>query len=242
MPEGSARPASKLDIPRLDTSTSFAKEAYAALKRAITAMDIYDHAGELRLDERRLSQDLGVSRTPIREAMTLLEQEGFVRTRPRRGIYVVKKTKREIVEIITVMAGLESMAARLAAERASEADIAGLHALMDEFRGGPNGAGDSERLAEYSDANIAFHQAIIRMSGCALLSEMTENLFIHMRAIRKITIHQENRAARSISDHMRLIEALERRDAELAERLAREHTLGLAAHVEQHGDFLDGTP
>ena len=226
-----------LDVPRLDTSTTFRKEAYAALKRAITAMDIYDHPQEIRLDERRLSEGLGVSRTPIREAMTLLEQEGFVRTRPRRGIFVVRKTKREIVEMITVMAALESMAARLAAERAADADIAELHGLMDEFRNGNNGA----RLDEYSDANIAFHQAIIRMSGCALLAEMTENLFIHMRAIRKITIHQDNRAARSIVDHMRIIEALERRDPELAERLAREHTLGLAAHVEQHGDFLDAT-
>src|ERR1700675_4506698 len=120
MSEASPRPFEQsdrptIDVPRLDTSSSFAKEAYVALKRAITAMDIYDHAQEIRLDERRLSQDLGVSRTPIREAMTVLEQEGFVRTRPRRGIYVVKKSKREIVEIITVMAGLESMAARLAA-------------------------------------------------------------------------------------------------------------------------------
>ena len=97
----------------------------------------------------------------------------------------------------------------------------------------------AERLDEYSDANIAFHQAIIRISGCTLLAEMTENLFIHMRAIRKMTIHQDNRAARSIVDHMRIIEALERRDPDAAERLAREHTLGLAAHVEQHGDFLD---
>src|SRR6266568_7988319 len=119
MPEASLPPTSILDVPRLDTETTFAKEAYAALKRAITAMDIYDHPREIRLDERRLSEGLGVSRTPIREAMTLLEQEGFVRTRPRRGIYVVKKTKREIVEIITIMAALESMAARLAAERAS---------------------------------------------------------------------------------------------------------------------------
>src|SRR5258708_3765155 len=134
-----------------------------------------------------------------------------------------------------VMAALESMAARLAAERASNADIAGLRCLMAEFRTG----NDGERLAEYSDANIAFHQAIIKMSGCALLADMSENLFIHMRAIRKITIHQENRAARSIADHMRIIEALERRDPDLAGRLAREHTLGLAAHVEQHGDFLD---
>src|SRR6266705_3423773 len=161
MSEAGPRPSATLDVPRLDTSNSFRKEAYAALKRAITAMDVYDHPEAVRLDERRLSEDLGVSRTPIREAMTLLEQEGFVRTRPRRGIFVVRKSKREIVEMITVMAALESMAARLAAERASEAQIAGLHALMDEFRGGPNGAGDGERLAEYSDANIAFHQAII---------------------------------------------------------------------------------
>jgi DNA-binding GntR family transcriptional regulator len=224
-----------LDVPRLDTSTTFRKEAYAALKRAITTMDIYGHAEEIRLDERRLSEGLGVSRTPIREAMTLLEQEGFVRTLPRRGIFVVRKTKREIVEMITVMAALESMAARLAVESASDREIAGLRQLMKAFE-----AGNDDRLDEYSDANIAFHQAIIKMSGCGLLADMTENLFIHMRAIRKITIHQENRAARSITDHFGIIEALERRAPELAERLAREHTLGLAAHVEQHGDFLDG--
>src|SRR6266699_7118612 len=140
MPEAIARPIPTLDVSRLDTTSSFAKEAYAALKRAICAMDIYDHAHEIRLEERRLSEGLGVSRTPIREAMTLLEQEGFVRTRPRRGIYVVKKTKREIVEIITVMAGLESMAARLAAARAADAEIAELRRLMDEFRCGNDGA------------------------------------------------------------------------------------------------------
>jgi len=237
MPEAAPRSSPTIDVSRLDTGTTFRKEAYAALKQAITAMDIYDHTREIRLDERRLSEGLGVSRTPIREAMTLLEQEGFVRTRPRRGIFVVRKTKREIVEMITVMAALESMAARLASERATADDIAQLHGLMDEFQNGNDGA----RLDEYSDANIAFHQAIIKMSGCALLGEMTENLFIHMRAIRKITIHQDNRAARSIVDHMRIIEAIERHDAELAERLAREHTLGLAVHVEQHGDFLDAT-
>ena len=235
MPDGS--PSTTLDVPRLDTGTTFAKEAYAALKRAITAMDIYAHPEEIRLDERRLSEGLGVSRTPIREAMTLLEQEGFVRTLPRRGIYVVRKTKREIVEVITVMAALESMAARLVALHAPDDDIAELRRLMDAFHDGTDG----ERLEEYSDANIAFHQAIIRMSGCSLLAEMTENLFIHMRAIRKVTIHQDNRAARSIVDHMKIIEALERRDADAAARLAREHTLGLAAHVEQHGDFLDVT-
>jgi DNA-binding GntR family transcriptional regulator len=235
MPEASVRPASSIDIPRLDAQSTFRDLAYAALKRAITALDIYDRPDEVRLDERALSADLGVSRTPIREAMTLLEQEGFVRTLPRRGIYVVRKTKREIVEIITVMAALESMAARLVALSAPDDDIAELRRLMDAFHDGTDG----ERLEEYSDANIAFHQAVIRMSGCSLLAEMTENLFIHMRAIRKVTIHQDNRASRSIVDHMAIIEALERRDPDAAARRAREHTLGLAAHVEKHGDFLD---
>jgi len=230
-----SRSRALLDIPRLDAQSSYRDLAYAALKRAITAIDIYDRPEEVRLDERRLSEELGVSRTPIREAMTLLEQEGFVRTLPRRGIYVVRKTKREIVEVITVMAALESMAARLVALHAPAQDIAELRRLMDAFHEGTDG----DRLEEYSDANIAFHQAIIRMSGCALLAEMTENLFIHMRAIRKVTIHQDNRAARSIVDHMAIIKALERRDADEATRLARDHTLGLATHVERHGDFLD---
>src|SRR5260370_12082967 len=81
-------------------------------------MDTYEHAQETRLDERRLSEGLGVSRTPIREAMTLLEQEGFVRTRPRRGIFVVRKTKREIVEMITVMAGVANRGPRAPPPRA----------------------------------------------------------------------------------------------------------------------------
>src|SRR6266404_341266 len=95
------------EIRPLDTTASFRNQAYAALEEAITRSHIFPPPTEIRLDERELSQKLGVSRTPIREAMTLLEQEGFIRTRPRRGIYVVRKTKREIVEMITVMASLE---------------------------------------------------------------------------------------------------------------------------------------
>src|ERR1700732_1744742 len=116
------------DVPRLtvkplDTSTSFRNQAYAAIKDAITAADIYAHPTEIRLDERQLSQALGVSRTPIREAMTLLEQEGFLRTLPRRGVFIIRKTKREIVEMIQVWAARESMAARLVTQRASHAEI-----------------------------------------------------------------------------------------------------------------------
>ena len=224
----------RLAVKPIDTQSSFRTQAYQALKQAITSVNIYAHPHEIRLDERQLSQDLGVSRTPIREAMTLLEQEGFVRTLPRRGVFVVRKTMKEMLEIIHVWAALESMAARLITLNASDAEIATLRELFEEFRGErPDG-----HMDEYSDANLAFHQAIIRLSKSKLIADMTGNLLIHVRAIRQVTIRQSDRAARSIVDHMRIIEALEQRDTELAERLDRQHTLDLAAHVEKHCDFL----
>ncbi|WP_448191472.1 GntR family transcriptional regulator [Azospirillum sp. sgz301742] len=223
-----------LNVQPLDTGTTFRNQVYHALKHAITEMDIYDHAKEIRLDERQLSDRLGVSRTPIREALTLLEQEGFIRLQPRRGVFVVRKTKAEIIEMIQVWAALESMAARLAAENAKDEDIRTLWDLFRKFEQ----RSPMENVNEYSDANIAFHKNIIALGGSTLIQEMTDNLFIHMRAIRKLTIGQDNRAERSIHDHKEIIKALERRDADLAERLVREHTLGLAAHVEKHCDFL----
>ena len=226
----------RLDVKPIDTQSSFRTQAYQALKQAITSVNIYAQTHEIRLDERQLSQDLGVSRTPIREAMTLLEQEGFVKTLPRRGIFVVRKTKREIIEMIEVWAALESLAARLVTLNASDADIAGLRRLFDNFQS--NGHSPQGQIDEYSDANIQFHQAIIRLSGNSCIADMTENLFIHVRAIRQMTIGQDNRAARSIVDHLKIIEALQRRDTELAEKLTRQHTLDLAAHVEKHCNFL----
>ena len=229
--EGAAVP---LALKRLNANVSFRDQAYAALKQAILDADIYGQPDEIRLDERQLGEALGVSRTPIREAMTLLEQEGFLRTEPRRGVFIVRKTKRQIVEMIEMWAALESMAARLATLNASDADIGALRHMFDEF----SNSTPAEHIDEYSDANIAFHQAIIRLSGSHLMGQTIENLFIHVRAIRRMTISQNDRAARSIVDHMRIIEALERRDTELAERLVRAHSLDLAAHVEKHCDFL----
>jgi DNA-binding GntR family transcriptional regulator len=224
----------RLRIEPLDVGSGLRKQACDAIKRAIMAMDIYGRAGEIRLDERQLSEDLGVSRTPIREALSVLEQEGFVRSIPRRGIVVVRKTKREIVEMITVWAAIESMAARIAAISAPPRGIAGLTGLMDAFEEDPSG-----HLTEYSDANMEFHRAIIRLSGNALMSGLTDKLFIHMRAVRAVTMTQDNRAQRSVTDHRAIIAALRKGDPDLAERLVRDHTLGLADHVQRHGDFLD---
>jgi DNA-binding GntR family transcriptional regulator len=226
--------ANRLALPPLN-SVSLRDQAYALLKDAIAGTDIYSQREPLRLDERQLMQALGVSRTPVREALSILEQEGFVRTVPRRGIFIIRKSRREIIEMIQMWAALESMSARLATLHAADSEIGQLRHLFDEFQNSP----PSEHIGEYSDANIAFHQMIIRLGGSRLIQEATKNLFIHVRAIRKATISQNDRAARSIIDHLKIIEALERRDTDLAERLTRQHTLDLAAHVERFCDFLD---
>ena len=227
----------KLHVEPLGVNVSLRVLAYDALKKAIMEMDIYGNPVEIRLDERRLSQDLGVSRTPIREAITLLEQEGFVRSVPRRGIFVVRKTKTELIETITMWAALESMAARLACARATKKDVVALRQLFQEVA--PESDAANSHVHEYSQANLAFHQALIRLGGNDLIVDMCQNLILHMRAIRAVSVRQERRLETSMREHQAIIEALEQRDAEAAERLVREHTLGLAAHVERYGVFPD---
>src|SRR6516165_12254079 len=126
------RPAGAAISPRVEpigSPDSFKRRAYVALKDAIASMDIYRSRTDIRLDERRLASDFGISRTPVREAMAQLEREGFVRAVPRRGIYVVRKTKREVIEMITAWAALDSMAAPVITENASADEIASLRTI-----------------------------------------------------------------------------------------------------------------
>jgi DNA-binding GntR family transcriptional regulator len=225
----------RLTLQPINAGASLRDQAYLKLREAIAQADIYGSRTEIRLDEKELTEALGVSRTPIREAMTLLEQEGFLRTVPRRGVYILRKTKQEIVEMIQMWAALESMAARLATVRATDAEIAELRHMFDNFRDDT----PATHIEEYSEANIAFHQAIVQLSKSQIIFDTIRNIFVHVRAIRKMTISQSDRASRSIIDHMRIIEALEARDTELVERLVRDHSLDLAKYVEANCDFLD---
>jgi len=225
----------ELKVEPIDANFSLKDKIYDSLKNAITSMNIYAEDAELRLDERRLSKKLEISRTPVREALARLEQEGLVHIVPRRGVYIVRKTKAQILEMITVWAALESMAARLVVEKASDEDIASLKKMFSTFEGDQLQA----HIDEYSETNIKFHQAILSMSQCGLIREMADNLFIHMRSIRARTISEEDRINRSIIDHMHIIEALESRDGDLASRLVREHSLNLAAHIKKHVNYLE---
>jgi DNA-binding GntR family transcriptional regulator len=227
--------AIRLNVQPIETNLSLKDKIYDSLKRAITSTNIYADGVDLRLDERQLSERLNTSRTPIREALARLEQEGLVEIVPRKGVYIVRKTKAEIIEMITVWAALESMAARLITERADDAEIQSLRTLFATFEGDQVQA----HIDEYSEANVRFHSAILEMSRCRLLRSTADNVFMHVRSIRARTIGEKDRAHRSIIDHMHIIEALEARDAELAGRLVRDHALNLAAHVEKNVHYLD---
>jgi DNA-binding GntR family transcriptional regulator len=131
--------------------------------------------------------------------------------------------------MIIAWAALEGMAARLTCERAGDEEIGSLRTLFSNFEEGEVRL----HLDEYAAANLRFHQRIIELGHSQLIANMADGLLVHVRAIRRHTIGDADRAERSIVDHMHIIEALEARDAELAERLVRDHALNLARHVER---------
>jgi DNA-binding GntR family transcriptional regulator len=216
---------------------SFKSRAYAALKDVIVSMDVYRSRSDIRLDERRLAQDFGISRTPVREAMAQLEREGFVRSVPRRGVYVVRKTRREVIEMITAWAALESMAARLITHNATDEEIASLRRMFATFEGGEVRA----HLDEYSEVNIEFHQSIIRLSRNSVLIALAENLFTHMRMIRRKTIGEHDRADRSIRRWRRVTRCAPRNWC-AATRLASRNTSRAMPTIWIDGRIEGGLP
>jgi len=129
--------------------------------------------------------------------------------------------------MVVTWAALESMAARLVAERASTAELGSLR----KFAMKHSTHAARADIEEYSEANIVFHQRILELSGCALLKSTADGLFQHMHAVRRRAMGENDRATRSVVDHMEIVEALEARDADVASRLVREHTMKLHDHV-----------
>ncbi|MEM7508502.1 MAG: GntR family transcriptional regulator [Pseudomonadota bacterium] len=222
--------ATALNLKPVDGTFSLKEHIYDVLKASIIDLDIYDPATSLKMDERTLAEQLGISRTPIREAIMRLEQEGFLETKPRRGVFIKRKSRDEILELIVVWAALESMAARLACTEASDAEIEKLREIGTQF-----GKDDARaHLSEYSEANIDFHQHIIALAKCSKMSEIADGLFTQLKAVRRRALRaDETRTERSLVDHMHIIEAIEIRDAELASTLVREHTLRLHGYIRR---------
>lgn len=226
----------QLNLRPVDASFSLKEHIYDVLKGSIMDLDIYDPETNLRMDERTLAEQLGISRTPIREAIMRLEQEGFVEIQARRGVFIKRKSLEEILEMITVWAALESMAARLACTVASDKEIAELRRIGTQYTKDKAKA----HISEYSEANIDFHLCVLSLSKCEMLQDIAKGLFTHLKAVRRRGLTDSTRADRSVVDHMNIIEALEDRDAELADQLVREHTFRLHDYIRRSWKVISG--
>ncbi|OGP88452.1 MAG: hypothetical protein A2156_03220 [Deltaproteobacteria bacterium RBG_16_48_10] len=189
---------------------------YEILKKSIIFQEILP--GE-KIDEEAIAKQLGVSRTPIRETLCRLENEGIVKVIPRRGAFVVKHSRERITEILLVREALEGFAARLAANHMNEQTIGQLRSLFKDF----SETNIRDRSKEYTQADLDFHNLIIKASKNKLLINLMKTLNDHIQMLRLQTFSLEGRPEHSIIEHFKIIEALEKKDPSSAESFMREH-------------------
>ena len=224
-----------LDVNRIEAPLSLREIAYEALRESLLRMDLSDPASCERLDERTLSEKLGVSRTPLREAINRLVAEGFLKVVPRKGVYIVRKTKAEVIEILLIRSVLEGLAARLAAKRAAIHEVERMKGIFSPFTSKDIGS----RLLEYGQANIDFHERILNASQSRMLIERASTFFDHMRWIRARAVGFSERHEKMHNEHLQIVEAIEKRKPDSAEKIMRRHIEELARYIDEKIEFPD---
>lgn len=186
----------------------------------------------VRVREEDLANQLGVSRTPVREALIRLDSTGVISLRPGRGALLQPVSDRDYREWLQLREQLEGFAAREAALNASQRDVIALRAIFEPFL--EPGVAEA-KAAQYSQANVAFHVEVIRLANNHLLERVWASFGHPQTSYRRQTIARLHRSADSLREHLEIIDAIERRDADLAEALARAHVRALHVAVEQGG-------
>jgi len=201
---------------------------------------VYDHLrDEIRqqrlvpgsvLSEVALSEELGVSRGPIREAMGRLASEGLVTIRPRRGAVVRSLTAEELVDAYQVREALESMAVRLAVPRLTRSDFEDLERFVDQMDAR---AGDSD-LTPFFEANIAFHNLFCELSGNRKLHQVHNTLMGEIGGFQDRTLSLRGNPSRSVTEHRRILSAARKGDVEKAAELAAAHVRVPSERLQLH--------
>lgn len=176
--------------------------------------------GGEKLNERQLASQLGISTTPLKEALRVLEAEGLVRSEPRRGIYVTFSAS-QAEEMMLARAALESMIARQAAKRADDEQIAFMHGLLVRMREELETADILQLIA----LNEEFHTAIHDASGCDYLRRLQSGQQIYDHAARLNVLADERERQLAVEEHEAIANAIAARDPDLAERLMRDHVI-----------------
>ena len=171
------------------------------------------------LDEADLCQRLGISRTPLREALKVLTAEGLLRHEPRRGCFVSVVTEQDLDDIFPVIALLEGRCAYEAARNASDSDLIELGTLHDKLQGHAKAG----RITDYYACNFAIHEAIILLANNRWLSQSIADLRKILKLSRVQSLGAPGRLKQSLSEHMTVFAALKSRDSEGAEAAMRTH-------------------
>lgn len=172
-----------------------------------------------RLDEVRLADQFGVSRTPLREALQRLARSGLVELIPRRGAFVRQPGPVELMEMFEVMAEIEAVCGRLAAKRISDEALTELHDANIKCQA----AVEAQDPDSYYVENERFHKIIYRESGNGFLETETGNLHRRLQPFRRQQLRLRGRMAQSMSEHEAILEALEKGDSEAAANALRGH-------------------
>ena len=208
--------APRLQPIRLDAYKPLREIVSDALRQAIR--DGILPPGE-RLMEIPLAEELGVSRTPIREAIRILEQEGLIVMIPRRGTYVADMSLKDVTEVFELRSILEELAAELAAERITNEEIEALEQHLVEIGNYMN----ENNLDKVVQADILFHEILYKASRNDRLVEMINNLREQTLRFRTLSMSQTGRLAKTWDEHRQLVEAISDRDVERARQIARIH-------------------
>ncbi len=190
---------------------------------------VYHENEELK--ENTIGLELGVSRTPVREALRQLELEGLVTMIPNKGAYVTGITKKDIHDIYLIRSYLEGLCAKWACEHITQAQIEALDEVLylSEFHYKKS---HHEQMVELDNK---FHELIYEASGSKILYHVLSDFHHYVERIRKITLAQPNRASKANEEHAAILDAIKKRDGALAESLAHEHMLNTIKNISEQG-------
>lgn len=193
-----------------------------------------------RLVEPKLAETLGISRTPIREALRQLEGEGFIEIVPRRGAVVKQITIKDLDDLYAIKANLEGLAASLSVKFMSSKEIDKLKRINEKFY--EISKGNKSAVEEYLSYNIDFHNVFINFSKNSKLIEILEGLSKNFQRFRGILVTKVERSMEAYRQHLKIIEAFESGNAELSELTVREHIISswhyLRESINKKGEQL----
>ncbi|EGS33292.1 MULTISPECIES: GntR family transcriptional regulator [Megasphaera] len=201
---------------QLDTYRSLREVVSDALRQAIK--DGRLSPGQ-RLREITLADTLGVSRTPIREAIRQLEQEGFVVMVPRRGTYVADISLKDIAQVFEIRGALEELAAGLAAERITTEELECLERILVEI----NGYIERDEFERIVDADVRFHDVLYHASRNQRLVDILHNLREQMLRFRSISMHYPGRLTATWEEHRQMVENIAAHNSSMARKVAKRH-------------------